>query len=596
MNLIPLLLLACQPAAVINADEQPADSAPPADTQPPGGDDTQLPGDDTQPPGGDTGDPVETLPDDTDEATVEDVGSPADLEIIFEPAGGGFTDTLTLTLSAAIEGAQIRYTVDGSLPDEDSALVYEGPITLSASAVVRAYAVAESGTGQVGAAAYARLAPGVADFTSDLPVLILHSDQPAPEYDTGAHTPFALNVFEPPEGGRAAVLGEADVSTRAGLKVRGSSSAGYPKHPYALETVSPGSDDDQDIALLGMPPEGDWVMYAPLNFDRALMRNALIYGLSNAIGRYAPRTRFAEVFLAGSGQDVTLDHYVGVYVITERIERDADRVAITRLEPEDVEEPEVTGGYIFKRDRLGAGEGGFTAGDVGGTFSFAQPLVYVYPEEEDIASAQAGYLADSIDAFGLALSRSDGLHPGTGQHYSELIDVDSWIDHHVLNVLSKNPDAFRLSGYFHKDREGPIHSGPVWDFDRTMYCSSDSRADDPENWDATNVTSDTTDVFDHGWWRGLFDDEDFRDAYRDRWLELLDGELSVKNLHSRVDEMAAELDEAADRNFDRWDDYPPRGGSFESEVQILKDWLEERHLWISACLTSDLPDFRDCGR
>ena len=73
-------------------------------------------------------------------------------------------------------------------------------------------------------------------------------------------------------------------------------------------------------------------------------------------------------------------------------------------------------------------------------------------------------------------------------------------------------------------------------------------------------------------------------------------ELSVASLHGRVDELAGELGEAAERNFERWPDYPPRGGSLESEVQLLKDWLEARHRWISACLSSDIPDFRDCGR
>ncbi len=576
-----LLLTSCTPTAVEADTDRMADgpqgeSPPPADSQ--------------------SADSAETPPEDSAAATVEDIGSPMDLDVRFEPAGSGFVGSLTLKLSAAAEDIHITYTLDGSLPTEDHGAVYTGPITLETSALVRAYASGGSGTGRVTAAAYTRLSPDVADFSSDLPILVLHSADPAPDYDTGAYTPFALNVFEPPAGGRAAVLGEADVSTRAGLKVRGSSSAGYPKRPYAMETLSPGSEDDQDIALLGMPAEGDWVLYAPLNFDRALIRNALIYSLSRDIGRYAPRTRFAEVFVAGGGRDVGPESYVGLYVVTERIERDAERVDVARLEATDLGEPEITGGYIFKRDRLGDGEIGFTAGAAGGTFSFAQPLVYVYPEEEDIAAEQATYLSGIIDDFGLALAQPDGRHPRTGEHYSAWIDVDSWIDHHILNVLAKNPDAFRLSGYFHKDRGDSIHSGPVWDFDRTMYCASDSRADDPENWDATNITRDTTDVFGYGWWPGLFDDPAFRDAYRARWLELLGAELSVESLHGRVDALAGELDEAAGRNFERWPDYPPRGGSLESEVQILKDWLEARHRWIRTCMSSDVPDFRDCGR
>jgi len=573
------------------SDTDPPDTAPTTDSAPTGIDDTAGTVDTSG--GADDTDSADSA--DTDD-TVDDVGSPAELAIVFDPPGGGFSGSLTLTLSAEDADADIRYTLDGSLPTDDSGLIYAGPITLTEGAEVRAFARGELGTGDVAAAAYARLASDVADFTSNLPVLILQTDGVAPTSDSGGYTDFTLNVFEPPEGGRTELLGDAHLSTRAGLKVRGSSSAGYPKKPYSLETVEPGSDDDMSVELLGMPAEGDWVLYAPLDFDRAFVRNALMYALSNEIERYAPRTRFVEVFVADRGRDVTMDHYVGVYVVMERIERDGDRVDVTRLSADDVAEPEVTGGYIFKRDRLGSGESGFTAGAAFGSFDFDQPLVYVYPEEEDIVSEQAAYLSDTLNAFGLALAEDDFTHPSTGLHYSAYIDVDSWIDHHILNVLSKNPDAFRLSGYFHKDREGLVMSGPVWDFDRTMGCASDDRAEDPENWDATNQTWDTTDVFDHGWWRGLFADPEFREAYKARWLALLDGPLGVDNTHALVDAMTAELVEASERNFDRWDDYGPRMGGYSGEVLLLKSWLADRDEWIRDCLNSDTLDYRSCGR
>jgi hypothetical protein len=53
--------------------------------------------------------------------------------------------------------------------------------------------------------------------------------------------------------------------------------------------------NDRDVSLLKMPEDSDWILYAPYNFDRALMRNAFVYELSNQLGRYAVRTRFCEV-------------------------------------------------------------------------------------------------------------------------------------------------------------------------------------------------------------------------------------------------------------------------------------------------------------
>jgi hypothetical protein len=66
-----------------------------------------------------------------------------------------------------------------------------------------------------------------------------------------------------------------------------------------------------------LPPESDFVLNAPLDFDRALMRNSLAFHLSNAIGRYAPRTRFVELFVVGSGEALALSHYEGVYELTD---------------------------------------------------------------------------------------------------------------------------------------------------------------------------------------------------------------------------------------------------------------------------------------
>ena len=52
-----------------------------------------------------------------------------------------------------------------------------------------------------------------------------------------------------------------------------------------------------------------------MEFDRALMRNALGYRVARQVGRYAPRTRFVELFLNEDGGPIRgpvpdgLDYY-----------------------------------------------------------------------------------------------------------------------------------------------------------------------------------------------------------------------------------------------------------------------------------------------
>lgn len=58
-------------------------------------------------------------------------------------AGGTFLGSQTVTLTSATEGATIRYTLDGTVPDAGNGQTYTGPITVSATAILRAVALAD---------------------------------------------------------------------------------------------------------------------------------------------------------------------------------------------------------------------------------------------------------------------------------------------------------------------------------------------------------------------------------------------------------------------------------------------------------------------
>jgi hypothetical protein len=61
---------------------------------------------------------------------------------VINPDSGTFSDTVTVTISIPTSGASIRYTLDGSDPSESSAL-YESPIVLSDTTMVKAKAFLE---------------------------------------------------------------------------------------------------------------------------------------------------------------------------------------------------------------------------------------------------------------------------------------------------------------------------------------------------------------------------------------------------------------------------------------------------------------------
>lgn len=481
-----------------------------------------------------------------------------------------FRGVQQVALTHELAGVEIRYTLDQSIPGPESP-IYVGPLEVGESTLVRARAFHEAfAPSPVVSHAVTALASDLQGFSSNLPIIVVDTFNRSSIGQSGLRPAF-MRIIEPDEEtGRSNFDQASTLDSRIGIKVRGSSTAGRPKASYGLEAWDE-VDEDKNIRPLGMPAESDWILYGAYNFDRALMRNPFIYQLSNEIGRYAVRTRFVEVFVNTGGDALGSGDYRGVYSFMEKIKRDGDRVDISRLTDADADEPRVSGGYILKIDRADPGDSGFNAG--------GRSIRYVYPKEEVIETPvrdpQQRFIADYINDFNRALNGDDFGDPGRG--YQAFIDRDAWIDHHLLNVLANNVDALRLSTYFHKDRSGKLAMGPIWDFDRSM-DSADGRDDNPEAWKGTG---DATDFFNYPWWRRLFEDPNFWQAYIDRWQALRLGAFSETNIHGIIDSMREELSEAQVRNFQRWS-FSFRGGSWNGEVDHLKAWLSRRLRWIDS--------------
>ncbi len=79
-----------------------------------------------------------------------------------------------------------------------------------------------------------------------------------------------------------------------GIEYRGSTSQiFFDKKSYGME-IWDQDGNDMDVDLAGFPPEEDWILQGPYS-DKSLIRNTLIYYLSNSIGQYATRTKFFEL-------------------------------------------------------------------------------------------------------------------------------------------------------------------------------------------------------------------------------------------------------------------------------------------------------------
>ncbi len=527
------------------------------------------------------------------------------LEVVFTPSGGTFATTQTVALSTD-PGAEIHYTLDGSEPGPASPS-YATPLLLVQSTRLRARAMipgptaagsAGGASGSAGMAStagsagmlspparegavygsrYFKLAADSVGFASNLPIAIIHTFESG-KLDAQGMTsvPADLEILEA-SGGVSHLLGSATVDTRIGIHVRGETSRGFSKKQYAIELWKEAKDQDNDEALLGMPAGSDWVISDPIAMDRSLIRNALAYGLSNAIGRYAPRTRFVEVYLVDSGGELSQANFLGLYTLMEKPKRGSARVNVQPLSAGTLA-ADLTGGYLLRIDK---GTNDFQAAGKGVQFVYPDGTVMSQPARKP----HLDYIQSFINTFGAASQASDFKAPATGQHYSELIDVDAFIDHDILCAMLKNVDGLRISTYFYKDREGKLGAGPIWDFDRSAGTPYDDRAVAPEEW--KRAGSDGTDYFKEGWWGPLFNDKTFRTRYAQRFTQFLNGPMSAANLTSAVDRLSSEVGAAADRDFKRWTDTPPKNGSYATELSVLKDFLSRRAAWIQ----TQLPTF-----
>jgi CotH kinase protein len=385
---------------------------------------------------------------------------------------------------------------------------------------------------------------------------------------------------------------------KIGIEFRGSSSQGYEKKSYGFETRKEDGTNN-NVALLGLPKENDWILNGPYS-DKSLIRNALAYTLAGQIMAYAPRHRFCEVMIN--------DEYQGVYVLLEKIKRDVNRVNITELGHEDNQGEAVTGGYIIKLDK-GTGQNidGWTSPfkprDNGFQETFYQ---YHYPAPDDISIEQAHYIENYVLDWERLMKEQAPVFNDSINGYAQYIDPATFIDFILVNELCKNVDAYRLSTYLYKDREGSpdsrLKAGPVWDFNLGFGNVDFCAGPDPQGWvlNYNNICPDDYWLIPF-YWNKLMSDQRFVKALRKRWTELRQSLWTKDNIIAMMDAMTSELDEAQARNFQRWPVlgqyvWPNSfiGGSYSSEIVFLENWLMDRIDWMDGAL-EDFYDYTPVG-
>ena len=406
-------------------------------------------------------------------------------------------------------------------------------------------------------------------FTSNLPVVVIRTDTFL--NDNLKHT-GSFHFFSGNQENNI-LTDKPSLESRILIKVRGETSRSFPKKQYAVYFLKK-NGNKKKIRLGDLPEDHEYVLNGPY-IDVSEIRNALTYALYNKMGHWAPHTMFVEL--------VINNDYRGLYLLTEKIKR--TKIGLPKCDSI------CPASFMVKIDKPKEGwweKGCFRLKNN----EYIQEqndrdlhyyFMTVCPKYEKGKTCVSGiyHQFDSVSKL-IAAKRFDSV--------GKILDYETMIDYSILNELSKNVDAYRISTFFYKYPGGKLNAGPPWDYNFSYGVIDIEGGQDYKGFMFDNSIT----LF---WWRYLYHyDEPFRSFYRKRWKELRNTVLSDKNLMKEINLMYSRIKNAAIRDYYKWGHivrvkqnnnsekvkYFKRHSEkyFDNSIYLIKNWILNRTGWI----------------
>ena len=262
------------------------------------------------------------------------------------------------------------------------------------------------------------------------------------------------------------------------IKGRGNSTWNMAKKPYNIKL-------DSKADLFGMGKSKKWSLIAN-HSDLSLLRNAVVYSVGAAFVGYTPKFEPVDLYINND--------YQGSYLLTTRVEAADNRVEIENLDDanEDanpdvdfdtlprggmygtcagliegskkwIEIPnnpdDISGGYLMELEianRYADEISGFVSND-------GQPVIF--KSAEYATKAEIDYISAFYQDFEDAVISADGKN-SKGVSYTEIADIDSFVEFYLINEWASNQDCGLTSTYMYKPQgKDKLYAGPLWDFD-----------------------------------------------------------------------------------------------------------------------------------
>ena len=413
----------------------------------------------------------------------------------------------------------------------------------------------------------------------ELPVLHFRPDKLINSKDNYVDTYIELYDKTPDSSGE----GWWDSAEKGKIEMRGRGNSTWvlPKKPFRMKF----SEKFSPIGL-NHAKEKSWTLLAQ-DMDKSLLRTHLAFEYSRALFDpqegyhdskailFTPASQYINVYLTGdyydssTGKTRYMDgEYLGLYQMSDQLERATGRVAVEKLEEADGDNPDkITGGYLIEADLH---EGNHPTAMKKIRFS------YKYPKDDDFHQSQYDYISDFLNKAEQALYGPDFKDPQKG--WRKYFDEKTLADFVIIKEFVGDMDGY-TSIYAYKRRgHDKLFFGPIWDCDKgwdndrrvphSQYHPLTSLMIHAGFWMPSNVQDD--------WFQHLWTDETFRAFVAKRWA---DKKEELKAVTDRVlREAPADMAKAIEANFTVWPFYYQYSSeakmpaqTYELELQRIRD-------------------------
>ena len=380
-------------------------------------------------------------------------------------------------------------------------------------------------------------------YSGTLPVMFINTVDSVPITSKDWYVPAYYYIDNMGIEGVESV-GAVDAPQLLDIRGRGNYSwAYYDKKPYRIKL-------DKKTSLLGMKRNKHWALIANADDYLGFLRHTVGYELSRQLGlAWTPSQQPVEVVLNGD--------YIGLYMLTETVRVEPDRVNVLKQADYETDSTQITGGWLVEIDNY------YEEEQIHTVESNGQGLFLTYKSPEYLSDEQRTYLTDLIHTVDSTIYVTDK----TNNSWETYIDPDTLACFYIVQELLDDTEGFHGSCYWHKENgdSTKIMFGPVWDFGMAFIRGCTDKF----------IYEDTTST--QTWIGEIAKFPHFQQMVKKHWRRYVSQNYKEKT-ESFIDNFIDQIHQAAIYDALRWPDYGNAEIIYDRD--LFKSYFNSKYNWL----------------